>query len=346
VVHKFEVRLEEKMRKIAVVLVLVLGLLLAACGARATSIPEESKGAIAPLPAMEAPRTSADMLAAGSAPASAPAAPAGQMVEQPSNQPPTTTDSGEQLIVKNANLSMIVPNSAQAMQQITDLAKVKKGYVVSSNLFKSTTGDGQTYTNANITIRVPVEKLEETLASIRGLVKDPTVDITSESVTGEDVTATVVDLESRLRNYQKVVVKLNQMLDEATKTEDALNVFNQLVYYQEQIEVLQGQIKYYRETAAMSAIALNLTEQPPVVPVTIGGWHPIGVARDAIQALIHFLQWLMNALIWVGLCILPVLLLIWLPLYLIWRSMKHRGWVWKGWRPVKVKPAPETIAQK
>ena len=47
------------------------------------------------------------------------------------------------------------------------------------------------------------------------------------------------------------------------------------------------------------------------------------------------------SLIWVGLCILPVLLLIWLPLFLIWRSMKRHGWVWKTWRPVKVKPAPE-----
>ena len=101
---------------------------------------------------------------------------------------------------------MIVPNSTVAMQQVTDLAKLMKGYVVSSYLYKSTGEDGQTYTDANITIRVPVERLEETLAKIRGLVKDPKVDITSENVTGEDVTAIVVDLESRLRNYEKVVV--------------------------------------------------------------------------------------------------------------------------------------------
>jgi hypothetical protein len=338
---KIKVGQEEKMKKIAVVLIVVLSFLLAACAPSATSVPQEVKGAVAPLPEVGAPRTSSDMLSAGNAPSSAPAAPAVQQNEQAASQPPTTTDSGEQLIVKNANLSMIVPNSAQAMQQITDLAKAKMGYVVSSNLYKSTNGDGQTYTDANITIRVPVDRLEETLASIRGLVKDPKVDITSESVTGEDVTATVVDLESRLRNYQSVVAKLNQLMNDATKTEDALNVFNQMIYYQEQIEVLKGQIKYYRETAAMSAIALNLTEQQPVVPVTIGGWQPGGVALDAIRALVNFLKGLANVLIWIGLCILPVLVLIWLPLFLIWRSMKYRGWVWKGWRPVKVATSPD-----
>jgi hypothetical protein len=331
------------MKRISIVLIVVAAMVLAACApAAATSVPLSIEKGMANSVSQDASGRMAEGLQAGNAaPPAAPVNPGVQPQEQPASQPPTTGNTGEQLIVKNANLSLIVPNSTLAMQQVTDLAKVMKGYVVSSYLYKSTGEDGQTYTDANITIRVPVDRLEETLAKIRGLVKDPKVDITSENVTGEDVTATVVDLESRLRNYENVVVKLNQLMDEAKKTEDALNVFNQIIYYQEQIEILKGQIKYYRETAAMSAIALTLTERPAVVPVTIAGWQPGGVALDAIRALVTFLKGLANVLIWVGLCILPVLFLIWLPLFLIWRSMKHRGWVWKGWRPVKVNATPE-----
>ena len=252
----------------------------------------------------------------------------------------------EQLIVKNANLSMIVPNSTVAMQQVTDLAKLMKGYVVTSYLYKSTGEDGQTYTDANITIRVPVDRLEETLAKIRGLVKDPKVDITSENVTGEDVTAIVVDLESRLRNYEKVVVKLYELMDEAKKTEDALNVFNQIIYYQEQIEILKGQIKYYRETAAMSAITLSLTERQPVVPRS-----PSPAGSRAVWLSMPSGRWFTSCRVWQtcssgsACASCPCLLLIWLPLWLIWRSMKRRGWVWKGWRPVKTSPAPEKPAE-
>jgi hypothetical protein len=336
------------MKKIVVMSFLIIALLLAACGAAATSVPEADKGLNMQLPEVMGQRTSSESFASGNMAPSAPAA-SDAIVSNPAEQPvspaPGSPGSAEQLIVKNANLSMVVPNSTAAMQQVTDLSKAMKGYVVSSYLYKSTGDEGQTYTDANITIRVPVDKLEETLVKIRGLVKDPKVDITSENVTGEDVTAIVVDLESRLRNYEKVVVKLYELMDEAKKTEDALNVFNQIIYYQEQIEVLKGQIKYYRETAAMSAIALSLTERSPIVPVTIAGWHPGGIARDAIQALIHFLQGFVNVMIWVGLCILPVLLLIWLPLYLTWRAMKRRGWVWKTWRPVKVNSTPVKPAE-
>ncbi len=331
------------MKKQTIVLIILATLILAACAPAASLVGSSRDESLPPMTELMADKGVNQIGGIGNA---APAPSEGSPVQEaPASPGAGSPGAAEQLIVKNANLSMIVPNSTLAMQQVTDLAKVMKGYVVSSYLYKSAGEDGQTYTDANITIRVPVERLEETLAKIRGLVKDPKVDITSENVTGEDVTAIVVDLESRLRNYEKVVVKLYELMDEAKKTEDALNVFNQIIYYQEQIEILKGQIKYYRETAAMSAIALTLTERQPIVPVTIAGWQPGGVALDAIRALVHFLQGLANVLIWVGLCILPVLVLIWLPLFLIWRSMKRRGWVWKGWRPVKVNPEPEKPAE-
>jgi hypothetical protein len=332
--------MEEKMKRTSIVFIVVAALVLAACAPAASMVGSSREQSQPPMTEALVDKGVSQNGGIGNAAPAAMDAVTSPAMEAPASPAAGSPAAAEQLIVKNANLSIIVPNSALAMQQVTDLAKQMKGWVVSSYLFKSTGDSGQTYTDANITIRVPVDQLEATLTKIRGLVKDPKVDITSENVTGEDVTAQVVDLESRLRNYEKVVVKLNQLMDEATKTEDALNVFNQLVYYQEQIEILKGQIKYYRETAAMSAITLNLTERPAVVPVTIAGWQPGGVALDAIRALVNFLKGLANVLIWVGLCILPVLFLIWLPLFLIWKSMKRHGWVWKGWRPVKLASSP------
>lgn len=322
--------MEEKMKKQILVLFTALAIILSACGVAKSVAP--STGAAEPEFEYMEGVSSADQAARNYAEAPAMEAPA---PGAPSSLAVPQEAAMERLVVKNANLTLIVPDSKQSMQEVTRMAENMGGFVVNSYLYKSTDDSGQEYTEANITIRVPVERLSEALDQMHGLVSDPKTDIVSENITGEDVTSTVVDLESRLRNYEKVLEKLTQLMEEAKKTDEALNVFNQMVYYQEQIEILQGQIKYYRETAAMSAISASLTEKPAVAPVTIGGWQPQGIARDAIQALIKFLQWLGNLLIWIGLFCLPISILIYLPIHFTWKSMKRKGWVWKGWRPVK-----------
>jgi len=142
--------------------------------------------------------------------------------------------------------------------------------VVTSNVYKSVTSSNTTITNGHITIRVNAQNLDAALAEIHALTPDPKNDVTSENVTGEDITATVVDLESQLTSYEAAAAKLNQFLDEAKTTEDTLNVFNQLLSIQQQIDLLKGQIKYYRESARLSSVTVDITEKqqlPPSPPV-------------------------------------------------------------------------------
>jgi uncharacterized membrane protein len=68
----------------------------------------------------------------------------------------------------------------------------------------------------------------------------------------------------------------------------------------------------------------------------IGGWQPVGVIKDAIQSLIRALQGLVTVLLWLALFILPILLVIILPLYLIVRAMIN----WRRRR--KSKPLAES----
>ena len=78
--------------------------------------------------------------------------------------------------------------------------------------------------------------------------------------------------------------------DSTTKTQDVLNVYNQIVTIRGQIEQIEGQIKYIDETTSTSAITVNLIAEETIKPIEIGGWKPVGVARDAVQALVKFLQ--------------------------------------------------------
>jgi hypothetical protein len=138
------------------------------------------------------------------------------------------------------------------------------------------------------------------------------------------VTSEYTDLQSHLRNLEAAEKKLQQIMDGAVKTEDVLAVYNQLVGIRDQIEQVKGQMQYYEQSAAMSAISADLIPDALNKPIEIGGWHPQGVAKDALEALVRSLQGLANVVIWLGIYVLPLALVILVPLYFILRFILRR----------------------
>jgi hypothetical protein len=230
----------------------------------------------------------------------------------------------ERIVIKNANLSIAVEEPADSLEIITEMAKKMGGFVVSSNLYKTTTSSGYEYPNANITIRVPSDKLEEALELIKAEVEDPDVDILSEEISGQDVTSEVTDLESRLRNLQAAEIQLLEIMETAIYAEDVIQIFRELTNVREEIEVIQGQIKYYRESAKLSAISVFLQAKEALAPITIGGWQPGLEAQKALQALVEGGKYIVNALIWLVIFALPILAAIFLPIYLIFRFVRKK----------------------
>ncbi|MRS03180.1 DUF4349 domain-containing protein, partial [bacterium] len=225
------------MKKKTVLVVLLVSLLASGCAAKAAS--EESltgRGLMEIAPA-EAP---AVMLDAAN-------------IASGKTDYASATIATERLVIKNANISIVVADPKNVVNAIAQLANGMGGFVVTSNIYQTFYNDVE-YNEGSITIRIPAAQLDTALSQIRAMVEDPKKDISSENISGEDVTSTVVDLESRLKNYQATQAQLLNFMDEAKTTKDALDVLNQLTYIQEQIELLQGQIKYYRESAALSAI--------------------------------------------------------------------------------------------
>jgi hypothetical protein len=225
--------------------------------------------------------------------------------------------------VKNANITIVVADPSATMDAIAKMAEDMGGYVVTSNSFRSQGPNGVENPEASITVRIPVDKLNPALDEIKKKVKDPRADVLIENVTGEDVTQQYTDLKSRLANQEAAEQQLREIMASATKPEDVMNIFNQLTQVREQIEVLKGQIKYFEESAAMSAINVQIKAESSVAPLTIAGWQPIGVARTAAQTLISTLQFLVGALIWLVLYILPVFLIIFIPLRLLWVGLRR-----------------------
>lgn len=230
----------------------------------------------------------------------------------------------ERIVIKNANLSMAVPEPADSVETISNMAEEMGGFVVSSNLYKTTSSSGLEYPNANITIRVPSEKLEEALEKIKKEVEEPELDIFNEEISGQDVTREVTDLESRLRNLQAAEKQLLEIMETAADAENVIEIFRELTNVREEIEVIQGQIKYYRESASLSAISVFLQAKEALEPITIGGWEPGLEAQKALQALVEGGKFIVEALIWLVLFAVPILAAIFVPIYLIIRFIQKK----------------------
>lgn len=236
----------------------------------------------------------------------------------------------ERIVIKNADLSIVVSDVEGRMKAIQKMAEKMGGFVVSSNLYQSYTSNYVEVPEAQIVIRVPSEKLDEALDQI----KKDAVEVQTENISGQDVTAEYVDLQSRLKNYESAEAQLNEILEKATDTTDVVNIFNQLVYYREQIELVKGQIKYYDEAAALSAISARIVAEETIQPVAIGKWEPKGVALEAAQDLIDFLKSFTDFIIRFVIYNLPVLIVIFIPLYLVFLGARV---VFRRMRGKKVK---------
>lgn len=302
------------------ILMVVIGALaLTACGQAAQTVMSEAEkqayggGGMVEPPLGLASAPAADMALAHEAYATGNS---GAVVEQAQI---------DRLVIKNATLSIIVKDPVASADSLSALAQSLGGFIVSSNVYQtSTDAQGNRIMQAGVAMRVPVDQLDAALAQLKGLA----VKVESQQISGEDVTAQFTDLESQLKNLEVAEAQLQKIMEQATRTEDVLNVFNQLTAIRGQIEQVKGQMKYYRESAAMSLINVTLIPDVLSQPIETGGWQPEGVLKEAAEALVRALQSVATSVIWAGIYVLPLALLFGLPLLLgVWfmRRRMHKA---------------------
>ena len=148
----------------------------------------------------------------------------------------------QRIIVRTVDLALVVSDVSAAIEDAGALAERLGGWVVSSEHSRKHAG--------SVTLRVPADSLDDAIDSLRAMA----VEIDHEIATSQDVTDEYVDLNSRLRNLDATEQALLSLLEKADKVEDALAVQRELTFVQEQVEVIQGRVKYLEQTAAYSLV--------------------------------------------------------------------------------------------
>lgn len=237
----------------------------------------------------------------------------------------TSVTSSERIVLTNVNLGVVVPDPAESLKAIGKMAEGMGGFIVSANLHQISLSSEEQVHQGTITVRVPADQVDDAVTFIEEQSDEP---VEYKNIDSQDVTREYTDLQSRLRNLQAAEEQLIEIMNNAYDTEDVLSVYNELVRVQEQIEVIQGQIKYFEEASRLSAISVELIPEASVEPLSVAGWQPAGIARDAVQALINTLKVLVYVVIWLVLFLIPVSLIIALPIliivYILLRWSKRR----------------------
>jgi hypothetical protein len=219
----------------------------------------------------------------------------------------------ERMVIQTADLAIVVQNPQARMTEISKMAQDMGGYVVSSNIYQTSTNLGKQVPEATIVIRVPSGKMDEALA----LIKKDAGDVPYENRSGQDVTSAYVDLQAQLKAKQAAEAQLLKIMNDAVRAEDVLAVYMQVQSIQTEIEQLKGQIKYYEEAAALSSISVRLIAEEGTQPIAVGPWKPAGAAKQAIEDLIVFFQNFVDFLIRFVIYVLPALIMIAIPLLVV-----------------------------
>lgn len=222
----------------------------------------------------------------------------------------------ERLIIRSADLDVIVTDTAEAMRTITDMVNEAGGWVVNSSVYQY----DESAMTGNMAVRVPAAGFDSFLDAVSGLA----VEVTRISTSGQDVTEEYVDLAARLRNLEATAERLRALLDEARTVKDTLEVSRELSVVEGEIEALKGRMQYLEQSSAFSAVSINFTPDVLAQPLEVGGWQPQGVARAAIESLVDALQTLADVAIWFAIFVLPLLLLVGVPAYLVIRAARRR----------------------
>ena len=222
-------------------------------------------------------------------------------------------------IIRNADLTMEVASTTDTQQKITSIAESHGGFVVASEA-KQKDGQepAQRTLDIKLIVRIPENQFGAALDQIRGLAKN----MTEDKITGQDVTEEFIDLEARIKTQKALELQFLEIMKQARKVEDALEVQRQIAEVRTEIEKLEGRKRFLDNRSSLSTITVNLTTPKPMVVVPTTGFRQS--MSDAIAEGIDVGSAIVLFFVRFAIVMIPVGVLVLLPMGLLVRYFIRR----------------------
>src|SRR6266480_2184377 len=156
-------------------------------------------------------------------------------------------------LVRNATVELEIVSFDNAVQKITALANEERGYVATTDSEKQANGK----LRGQVVVKILPENLDRFLQKVRGL-----GELKNQTLGTEDVTKAYLDTDARLKNAHVIEQRLVDMLKTKTgKVSDLLQVEKELGRVREDIEKMQGELKYWDSQVQFDTVTISLAEK-------------------------------------------------------------------------------------
>ena len=175
-----------------------------------------------------------------------------EVAEQKPAEAPAPASANRKLI-RNATVQLEIVSFDDAVQKITAFANEEHGYVATTNSEKQANGK----LRGEVVVKVLPENLDRLLQKLRGL-----GELKNQTLGTEDVTKAYFDTDARLKNAHVMEQRLIDMLNVKTgKVADLLQVEKELGRVREEIEKMQGDLKYWDSQVQFATVTISLAEK-------------------------------------------------------------------------------------
>ena len=132
---------------------------------------------------------------------------------------------------------------------MSDLVNQHQAYISSENAIKNN------YSLYNeIEIRVDAQRFDNLVNDLMKLA----IYVDYKKISAEDVTDQFVDMQARLKAKTEVEGRLKAILQKARTIQEILEVEKQIKYVREEIETIEGRLKYLSDRVSYSTIKLHI----------------------------------------------------------------------------------------
>ncbi|MEY2548681.1 MAG: hypothetical protein QOD64_1263, partial [Verrucomicrobiota bacterium] len=177
---------------------------------------------------------------------------------EPSANPSVNNVTANRKLIRNATAELEVASFDESIQKITAFVSEEKGYVATTNSEKQANGK----LRGEIVVKVLPDSLDRFLGKLRGI-----GELKNQALTTEDVTKAYFDTESRLKNARLMEQRLIEILKTKSKdVADLLEVEKELGRVREQIETMQGELKFMDSQVAFATVTITLAEKNMNLP--------------------------------------------------------------------------------
>jgi hypothetical protein len=222
-------------------------------------------------------------------------------------------------VLRNAEMTLEVPSTVDTQHQVSLIAESRGGFVVNSeSKQRENVEPTKRMVDIKMVIRVPSDQFGGAIDQIRKLA----VNLPAESLKSDDVTEEFIDLEAHVKTQKALELQFLEIMKQARKVEEALEVQRQLADVRAEIERLDGRKRFLENRAALSTITVNLQSPAPIMVSSTGFGRSIrDAAADSLDIATGLVLFFVRSVI----VLFPVAILVILPLGLTFRFLARRA---------------------